>query len=106
MAGGMAPGHGHRHDHPGGAGPPVRPGSEAERGRLLLVLIITAGFMGVEVVGGIVANSLALLADAGHMLTDVGALALSPVGHQARPAPGQCRQDFRVRAPREFWLRS
>ena len=33
--------------------------------------------MGVEVVGGIFANSLALLADAGHMLTDVAALALS-----------------------------
>ena len=77
MAGGMAPGHGHRHAPHGRAGPPVRPGSEAERGRLLLVLIITAGFMGVEVVGGIFANSLALLADAGHMLTDVGALTLS-----------------------------
>ena len=38
---------------------------------------MTAGFMGIEVVGGILANSLALLADAGHMLTDVGALALS-----------------------------
>jgi cobalt-zinc-cadmium efflux system protein len=38
---------------------------------------MTAGFMVIEVVGGILANSLALLADAGHMLTDVGALALS-----------------------------
>jgi cobalt-zinc-cadmium efflux system protein len=77
MVGGMAPGHGHRHAPPGRAGPPVRPGIEAEQGRLLLVLIMTAGFMGIEVVGGILANSLALLADAGHMLTDVGALALS-----------------------------
>jgi len=77
MAGGMAPGHGHRHAPHGRAGLPVRPGSKTERGRLFLVLIMTAGFMGIEVVGGILANSLALLADAGHMLTDVGALALS-----------------------------
>ena len=77
MAGGMAPGHGHRDAPNGHGGLPVRLGSDAERSRLLLVLIITAGFMGVEVVGGIFANSLALLADAGHMLTDVAALALS-----------------------------
>ena len=42
-----------------------------------MVLLLTAGFMLVEVVGGALANSLALLADAGHMLTDVAALALS-----------------------------
>ena len=45
--------------------------------RLTIALVITALFLGAEVVGGLVANSLALLADAGHMLTDVGALALS-----------------------------
>jgi cobalt-zinc-cadmium efflux system protein len=44
---------------------------------LRLALIITAAFLVAEVVGGFVSNSLALLADAGHMLTDVGALALS-----------------------------
>ena len=46
-------------------------------GRLRLALIFTAAFLVAEVVGGLVTNSLALLADAGHMLTDVGALALS-----------------------------
>jgi cobalt-zinc-cadmium efflux system protein len=45
--------------------------------RLRLVLVLTAGFLVAEVVGGIMSNSLALLADAGHMLTDVAALALS-----------------------------
>ena len=45
--------------------------------RLRLVLVLTATFLIAEVVGGIVSNSLALLADAGHMLTDVAALALS-----------------------------
>jgi cobalt-zinc-cadmium efflux system protein len=45
--------------------------------RLRLALVLTATFLVAEVVGGLVTNSLALLADAGHMLTDVGALALS-----------------------------
>jgi len=45
--------------------------------RLWLVLGITAVFMVVEAVGGYLAHSLALMADAGHMLTDVGALGLS-----------------------------
>jgi cobalt-zinc-cadmium efflux system protein len=42
-----------------------------------LVLALTIAFMLVEVVGGWLSGSLALLADAGHMLTDAGALALS-----------------------------
>lgn len=44
---------------------------------LLIALAITAAFLAAEVVGGLLTNSLALLADAGHMLTDVAALALS-----------------------------
>jgi cobalt-zinc-cadmium efflux system protein len=61
---------GHAHDHAGhahGAG---------ERG-LRWVLWLTAGFMLAELAGGIAANSLALIADAAHMFTDVGAIALS-----------------------------
>lgn len=45
--------------------------------RLRWVLALTGTFMVVEAVGGWLAGSLALLADAGHMLTDVGALGLS-----------------------------
>lgn len=45
--------------------------------RLTWVLAITAAFMVAEVAGGILSNSLALLADAGHMFTDVAALGLS-----------------------------
>lgn len=45
--------------------------------RLRWVLVLTGTFMVVEAVGGWLSGSLALLADAGHMLTDVGALALS-----------------------------
>ncbi len=61
--------HGHAHVHADDDGLAV--------GRLRLALIFTAAFLVAEVVGGLITNSLALLADAGHMLTDVGALALS-----------------------------
>ena len=53
--------------------------AESPRGRLLLVLVLTATFMVVEAVGGWISGSLALLADAGHMLTDVAAIGLSLV---------------------------
>ncbi|MGH7497706.1 MAG: cation diffusion facilitator family transporter [Gemmatimonadales bacterium] len=45
--------------------------------RLWTVLFLTGTFMVVEAVGGWISGSLALLADAGHMLTDVGALGLT-----------------------------
>ena len=64
---------GHHHYHfPGSLGE-----RKTQQGRLRIVLVITSLFMAAEVVGGIVSNSLALLADAGHMLTDVAALALA-----------------------------
>jgi cobalt-zinc-cadmium efflux system protein len=49
------------------------------RGRLTVVLGITLAVLVVEVVGAFVSGSLALLADAGHMLTDVGGLTLAYV---------------------------
>ena len=51
--------------------------SESHMRALQAVLLITAVFMLAERVGGVLANSLALLADAGHMLTDVAAIGLS-----------------------------
>lgn len=60
--------HGHSHGHAHGAG--------NER-RVLVALWLTGGFMVVETLGGILSGSLALIADAGHMLTDTGALALA-----------------------------
>jgi len=79
-AGGHAHGHAHPHDHDhdhdhGGLGHAHAHGAST-RG-LRIALVLTATLMVVEVVGGLLANSLALLADAGHMFTDVGALALS-----------------------------
>lgn len=48
-----------------------------QQNRLLIVLLMTGTFMVIEVAGGLLTGSLALLADAGHMLTDVAALGLS-----------------------------
>lgn len=64
--------HGHGHDHPHRAH--FRSGNEA---RLLAALIVTALFMGVEVVAGFISGSLALIADAGHMFTDAVALGMA-----------------------------
>jgi cobalt-zinc-cadmium efflux system protein len=61
----------HDHDHRRDAG--------AGDARLTLALVLTAGFMGVEVVAGVWTGSLALIADAGHMLTDAASLALALV---------------------------
>ena len=47
------------------------------RNRLIVVLVITSVVLIVEVIGGLVAGSLALLADAGHMLTDSTGLILA-----------------------------
>ena len=76
----MSAAHAHGHNHPPGPQPsgPYVPGGRAEiSSRLAWVLGLTATFMVAEVVGGLLSNSLALLADAGHMLTDVAALGLS-----------------------------
>jgi len=72
------PGDHHGHTHGGRVTEASRgPESSASVRRLRAALVVTAAFLLVEVIGGWLANSLALLADAGHMLTDVAALALS-----------------------------
>jgi len=63
-------GHDHHGHHHG-------PGERATQGRWVAAVSVIAVFMGVEAVGGWLAHSLALIADAGHMLTDVGSLLLS-----------------------------
>ncbi len=72
------------HDHHHG------PASDADRSRLALALALILAFMAVEVVVGIAASSLALLADAAHMLTDAGAIGFALVAMRlaARPATG------------------
>jgi cobalt-zinc-cadmium efflux system protein len=73
----------HRHDD--------RPTGAGDRKLLALSLGLLVAFMAAEVVFGILASSLALLADAGHMLTDAAALALALVAASlaARPPGGR-----------------
>lgn len=67
--------HGHSHGETGSC-----PTQGADANRLLICAVITGLFMIVEVIGGIVSGSLALLADAGHMITDFGALIGAYIG--------------------------
>lgn len=76
MAHGHGHGHVHGHAHGGGHGHRHVHGGDSERA-LLIALLLIGAFMLVEVVGGILSGSLALLADAAHMLTDFAALAMA-----------------------------
>jgi cobalt-zinc-cadmium efflux system protein len=75
------------HDHKGHSHA-VR--ADADRGRLAITLALIVAFVAVEVSVGVVAHSLALLSDAGHMLTDAAAIGFSllAIGLAARPAKG------------------
>ncbi len=77
----QAPAHSHAHR-------PHHDYRHQNRSRLWAVLIMTLMFMGVEVVSGLYTGSLALLADAGHMLSDAAGLglALIAVWFSSRPA--------------------
>lgn len=85
------PPHDHAHDHDHGhAGHSHGVSADADRGKLAIALALIVGFLLVEVVVGILVNSLALLSDAAHMLTDALALALALVAINLakRPAKG------------------
>ena len=86
-----APGHGHGH----GANGDDR--WSAPSRALGSALVLTATFMLVEVVGGYVSGSLALLADAGHMLADAGALALALIAQRWALRPRTERSTFGFR---------
>lgn len=73
--GDRTPAHQHGHDHSHGHAHVH--GQGASTRALRIALALTAVLLVAEVIGGWLANSLALLADAGHMFTDVGALGLS-----------------------------
>lgn len=64
------------------------------RRRLTIALVITAVFTVVEVVGGLLTRSLALLADAGHMLTDSMALALAVFAFAISARPPDRKRTF------------
>ncbi len=62
--------------------------------RVVIALLLTGAFMIVEIIGGIVSGSLALLADAGHMLTDTMALGLAAVAFHVSKRPSDRRLTF------------
>jgi cobalt-zinc-cadmium efflux system protein len=77
-------------DHDAQSGHSHQSSVDADKRYLIMTLILLLAFMAFEVTTALVANSLALLADAGHMLADVGAIAGSFVAIRmaARPATG------------------
>ena len=62
--------------------------------RVIIALVLTGTFMIVEVIGGLLSGSLALLADAGHMLTDTMALALAAVAFKVSKRPADTRLTY------------
>ena len=64
------------------------------RKRLRIALVLTGAFMLVEVVGGVLSGSLALLADAGHMLTDSLALALALLAFRLSLRPADPKRSY------------
>jgi cobalt-zinc-cadmium efflux system protein len=83
-------GHGHGHGHAVAAGP-------GQRSRLAVVLGISTTLLVVEVAGALISGSLALLADAGHMLADVAGLSLALVAARlaSRPATDERTWGYR-----------
>ena len=79
------PGHSHGHSHGGGA--------QNER-RLLLAAVLTTVTLIAEAAGGIISGSLALLADAGHMLTDAAALALAWLAVRVAKRPADWKRTY------------
>ena len=73
----MSHSHGHHHDQ-----------TSSNMRRVVIALVLTGTFMVVEVIGGILSGSLALLADAGHMLSDTIALGLAAVAFSVSKRPG------------------
>ncbi|MBD7918548.1 cation transporter [Cellulomonas sp. Sa3CUA2] len=78
---------GHSHGHHGSA-------TARHRGRLAWVLALTLLVMTVEVVGGVLSGSFALLADAGHMLTDAAGLAVALAASMLATLPATARRTF------------
>lgn len=81
-------------DQPASLAPDVLPQGKRAASRLRTVLLLTAGFMFVEAAGGWLSGSLALVADAGHMLTDVAALALALMSARMAQRPADHRRTY------------
>ena len=84
---------GHRHAPVPSAGEP--PGERRRKERAIAIAaLLTGGFMVAEVVGGVVSGSLALIADAGHMLTDFASLVLAWLAFRIARRPADWRRTY------------
>ena len=90
--------HSHDHDHAGhshGYGAHALEARRADsRKRLWVALAINVGLLVAEVVGGLITGSLAVLADAGHVLSDAGAIALALFAARLAALPAAGRRTF------------
>jgi cobalt-zinc-cadmium efflux system protein len=77
--------HGHSHHHAVTAG---------NKKGLTIALFITLGIMVLEFLGGLITNSLALLSDSGHMLSDTAALALSLIAFYFASRPASAKRTY------------
>lgn len=82
--------HGHDHDHDHHA----NMDTADSRRRVAIAGVLTAIFMVAEITGGLISGSLALLADAAHMLTDAGSLALAWLGYKLADRPADAKRSY------------
>lgn len=80
-------GHDHAHHH-------ALDDTTDGRRRIAIAAVLTFSFMIAEVIGGVISGSLALLADAAHMLTDAGSLALAWLGFKLAERPADPKRSF------------
>ncbi|HYD15919.1 MAG TPA: cation diffusion facilitator family transporter, partial [Hyphomicrobium sp.] len=78
--------HPHAHDHAHGAG--------ASERRVAIAALLTGVFMVAEFAGGLISGSLALIADAGHMLTDCAGLLLAWIGFRLARRPADWKRSY------------
>src|SRR5690349_17601651 len=81
----------HTHDHA------QAHGATANRTRLLVAIAIIGAFLVVQVVGGVLSGSLSLLADAGHMASDLIGLVVALVAATVAARPATDRQTYGYR---------
>ncbi|HEY1688137.1 MAG TPA: cation diffusion facilitator family transporter [Solirubrobacteraceae bacterium] len=89
-----AAGHAHAHGHSNAHSHVPAASSDPDAGRLKIALALILAFMAGEVVFGILAHSLALLSDAGHMLIDALAIAISLIALRLIKRPAQGRLTY------------
>ena len=77
-------GHAHGHGHP----------QTADEGRIGTAFVIILLFMVIEIAGGLIAHSLALLADGGHMVSDTAALGMSWLAIRVGKRPADVRRSY------------